>query len=899
MKRVLFCALGPLGIAIPCAFAGIAQADIVMSPDGDTPTLAAAIGKARSLRASGRVPAGKTIHVQVAPGRYHVFETVKLTPEDSGIHFKGSGWASSVIDGGVEIGPFTAGAKGVWEARAPDGITVEQLWVNDRRAIRARTPNEGRYFYMRDQDCDAPQGTFFAAPDDVASLEGLPPDDLARVMVSYWQSWDMGYAAVSAIDFKTAKVTTRRDAGRPLFFWDKTCPRYVLENYHGALDSPGEWFVDVDKSKLYYMPRPGERPDATRAYAPLVETILKVEGNSGKGEYVKDVCFEGIGFEFSKLKLGPRGIDNVQGACNVKTAAIIAEAADGLAFRGCRIAHTGAHGIWMRCGSVRSGLEHTLIEDLGAGGVYFGDGWRELNRRELNSSFLRLTDSIVRHGGRILNGAVGVWLGQVNDCDIVHNEISDFLYTGVSMGWNWGYMETTTRRNHVDFNHIHHIQQGRLSDGGAVYSLGSLEGSTVCNNWIHDVNGYRDNGSPAWGLYTDEGSAHILLASNLIERCRSGAIHQHYGMENTYANNVFATFDEFGVWRSRDEKHVTIRVLNNIFWWKNPAAGTYTGGGKEGPNESLPADGNIYWCAGGTVKNDAFKRGTWEEWRAGGMDGNGAIADPLFRDPESGDWTLRPESPALKAGFKPFDWRRAGVLKDDPAWVAKAAERTWDEFRDDDKAPIYYREKAMADFERLPVGVIRNTMGSLAPLSDKQGRVGSISVIDKDVAHGKRALHFKEVPNLSQSFVPMVSLSCRICDGVAKFGFSIRGGKDCDVSVEARDYDSSSDFVNGATVRFVGGRLSAAGRPVCEAPLGTWIDVVVAMVLSGPRKGEWVCRARPRGGSVSEVSLPKFANPRFAHLTWIGFLSYGPEGSEWSLDDVRLRKAGLPKDKDL
>ena len=87
----------------------------------------------------------------------------------------------------------------------------------------------------------------------------------------------------------------------------------------------------------------------------------------------------------------------------------------------------------------------------------------------------------------------------------------------------------------------------------------------VVNNWIWEVNGYAGNGAPAWGLYTDEGSQGLVFCDNLVARCRDGAIHQHYGRENVYSNNLFLAFSKAGAWRSRAEDHVTIRVLNNVF----------------------------------------------------------------------------------------------------------------------------------------------------------------------------------------------------------------------------------------------------------------------------------------------------------------------------------------------
>jgi hypothetical protein len=54
------------------------------------------------------------------------------------------------------------------------------------------------------------------------------------------------------------------------------------------------------------------------------------------------------------------------------------------------------------------------------------------------------------------------------------------------------------------------------------------------------------------------------------------------------------------------------------------------------------------------------KKYTFEQWKARGMDQHSVIADPLFVDPADGDFSLKPDSPALKLGFKPIDISAAG-----------------------------------------------------------------------------------------------------------------------------------------------------------------------------------------------------------------------------------------------
>jgi len=60
------------------------------------------------------------------------------------------------------------------------------------------------------------------------------------------------------------------------------------------------------------------------------------------------------------------------------------------------------------------------------------------------------------------------------------------------------------------------------------------------------------------------------------------------------------------------------------------------------------------------------KRLSLEDWRALGYDEHSLFADPLFVDAANGDYRVRPESPALKLGFKNFDVSSAGLLPDFP-----------------------------------------------------------------------------------------------------------------------------------------------------------------------------------------------------------------------------------------
>ena len=64
-------------------------------------------------------------------------------------------------------------------------------------------------------------------------------------------------------------------------------------------------------------------------------------------------------------------------------------------------------------------------------------------------------------------------------------------------------------------------------------------------------------------------------------------------------------------------------------------------------------DYNLYYNAAGAPVT--FKDWTLDEWQARGQDVNSIVADPLFANPENGDFSLKSESPAFDLGFKQID----------------------------------------------------------------------------------------------------------------------------------------------------------------------------------------------------------------------------------------------------
>ena len=94
---------------------------------------------------------------------------------------------------------------------------------------------------------------------------------------------------------------------------------------------------------------------------------------------------------------------------------------------------------------------------------------------------------------------------------------------------------------------------------------------------------------------------------------------------------------------------------NIVYWDKGPLLGS------NWKDDKYRLDYNLYFQA--SAEPVTFKSWSFEEWKARGNDLHSLIADPLFVDPDNGNFNLKPGSPALKIGFKPIDISKVGPRK--------------------------------------------------------------------------------------------------------------------------------------------------------------------------------------------------------------------------------------------
>lgn len=623
--------------------------------DGPLATLPAALAAARAARAAGQAAEGVTILLR--GGTYFLEAPVTLTPEDSGaaadrpLILAAHPNEQPVLSGGRRLTGWrpVAGRPELWETDVPearDGRWVfRQLFVNGQRRQRARTPNEGFFRIQGESPQDKPVRLRFR-PGDIRP-EWAADGEVEVIALLAWADLRMQIRAVDTTNHVATLSGDPRPSNR------ENNAQYYIENAPDALDQPGEWYLDRRRGVVTYWPLPGEDLRRAEVIAPRLEELLHFQGDLAAQRAVRHVVLRGLTFAHTDWALGPNGYADTQAAVDVR-GDLFAEAATDCVIEDCTFTQLAGYAIELGRGCQRWRVVGNRMFDLGAGGVRLGVPDRRGGPFEQNHSHV-VSDNEIHHGGQVYPPAVGVFILQSGTNRIAHNHIHHLYYTAISVGWNWGYQETPCRENVIEFNHLHDLGQNWLSDMGAVYTLGIQKGTVIRNNLIHDVNAFTYGG---WGLYTDEGSSDIVLENNVVYRCKSAGFHQHYGRENVVRNNIFAFNREHQLMRSREEAHVSFVFTNNIVYFDS---GDLLG--SNWSNNNFRMDRNVYFDTRLRERPDAlrFAGATLAEWRARGHDVNSLVTDPLFVAPEQMDFRLRPESPALRLGFRPIDLTRVGV----------------------------------------------------------------------------------------------------------------------------------------------------------------------------------------------------------------------------------------------
>lgn len=514
------------------------------------------------------------IAVWLRGGTYQLAETLKLDERDGGtngfdVAYRAYPGETPVVSGGRFIEGWTLHNAGmnIYKAEAGDDLETRQLYVNGERAVRARSESglPGHVLY-RTTSATHP----YRDPSGLVKLGHKTtwtdmatwgnPQDIELVYKAIWtnprvgvQSITIGGDGLAAIEMKQPGYFYATNKGAT----SAQTPWYV-ENAYELLDEEGEWYLDRTTDTFYYKPRAGEDMSSAEVVAPVLETLLQLEG-AGLDEPVEHIRFEGLHFRHATWLRPNTSSGHSDAQNNVirerftvggspsfddypkypewidgQAAVVLRTAARHIEFERNVFSQLGHIGILMLRGSQHNLVRGNTFVDISAQGVQIGGddydrGVPDLFYPDDERKLLRNNDVLHNYFEQVAveyRSAAAIGASYPVDTNIENNTMVDLPYSGIHAGWGWSYIggpnqgqtgsvpsadPPPTGGNSIRFNRIENVMQ-ELVDGGAIYTLGRQSSTSyITDNYIY---GQRNEYG---AIYPDEGSNLYAIRDNVIE----------------------------------------------------------------------------------------------------------------------------------------------------------------------------------------------------------------------------------------------------------------------------------------------------------------------------------------------------------------------------------------------
>lgn len=509
-------------------------------------TPAAARNKVRQMVANGLK---EKVEIIFAAGCYELAGPLALLPEDSGteefpITWKALPGAKVIWSGGLAIPRrWEKQADGIWQVDlagiGPKDWNPRLLFVNEKAATRARFPNADAaqpFLYATGGDFDH----VMIAPEYIKESWGRARDAQINI-VPHWKFFNQ-WNTLTKVDPKSGRIDIADSErhGKILpgnWFW--------IEGVREELDQPGEWFFDIGKRTLSYMPEPGVDPNTLAIVAPVADRLVHAKGDVNAGTHVRNIHFEGIEFRHTSFTLG-----HIEARVHTDAAVMFENTLD-CSVRNCRFENIGGYAFWLHLDSRRNIFDRNIVMNSGGGGVLmtgarlsYMDESRIYTPGDAAAKVFPILNEVTRnrveHCGKIRYYGGGVHLdsrpfamsmepGNL----IAHNDFNDLSRNGVFAFRNQG-------GNVVEYNHIHNAMQTTI-DGGCIHfaTMNHLNAPNfILNNWLYDIWGYeqRPVEGPkrhlANGIFLDWDTSNTTVRDNWVYNPAGEAIKKVWQNEN-------------------------------------------------------------------------------------------------------------------------------------------------------------------------------------------------------------------------------------------------------------------------------------------------------------------------------------------------------------------------------
>lgn len=381
---------------------------------------------------------------------------------------------------------------------------LDLYWKGERQRL-ARYPNEGflksgkALGETRIDDVTLKEGVFAYDDDRISGWAG----EKDPWIYGYFRwDWSDQYQKVASID-PVNKVITLSEPWHGYGYKDGF--RFYGINILSELDSPGEYYVDREKGKLYWFPAEGySKGDEVSVSVYDRDYMLVIENCEG-------VTLKGLAF-----KGGRRGAVSVSGSRDV-------------ILDGVRISCFGGDGVYL-IGSKDVTLEACRIETMGHGGIKAAGG----DRKTVDKAGYIINNTIVKDFSLFKHTYEPAVFFNGCGLTVTHCEFS---------GSSSSAMRIDGAEALVEFNHFHDLVRESDDQGGIdMYFNYGYRGVVIRYNLWENIQGGSLHG--AAGVRFDDMISGQTVYGNIFKNVGAlnfGAVQIHGGKDNVVENNVFYT----------------------------------------------------------------------------------------------------------------------------------------------------------------------------------------------------------------------------------------------------------------------------------------------------------------------------------------------------------------------
>ncbi len=680
MKIAYWALLGTAGLLSPVSVA----VDLYVSPVGDdlhSGTRNRPLASLAAARERARAYCGKeTVTVHVADGTYYLPATLVFTPQDSGstshaVIYRADNEGRAILSGGSRLSlHWTPYREGIFQTRTPEGLTIDQLFVNGRAQRMARYPNY-----------DATQPTI--------AYQGYAADAFSRKRAAGWADPTGGYIhamhrsrwggyhyritgkdADGEVTYEGGWQNNRRSGMHREF--------RMVENIFEELDAPGEWFHDGETSTLFYMPDAGTELDSAVVEVVRLSHLIEFQGSVQVP--VRYITLQGFVFRHTARTFMETKEPMLRSDWAIyRGGAVMLTGTEDVRVLGCEFDQVGGNAVFVNGYNRRTLVKGCHIHDAGASGICFvGDPRavrnplfeygqkndlakidRTVGPKTEDYPARGIVEDCLIHGiGRVERQPAGVQIEMAMKITVRDTSVYDCARAGINIGdgcWGGHVIErcdvfdtVLETHDHGSFNSWGRDRYWR-SDRSTSQKAIDGEPNLPFLDAMHPttIRSSRWRCDHGWDIDLDDGSSNYEIYNNLL---LNGGLKFREGFRRRAWNNIMVN-NSFHphVWyaNSGDEFYANI-VMTDV---KGIRAPTRTATGKT-------IDKNLFFVADRKQK---------EKYAEYGWDVNSLVADPKFLDPAHGDFRVKADSPAFSIGFENFPMDQFGVKKASLKAIAK------------------------------------------------------------------------------------------------------------------------------------------------------------------------------------------------------------------------------------